>query len=71
MSASFFTATGFACTLLAMTTVVQAMPLDIFRRLEVNYVDCSDTRTRKLKQAFGDAATLAKNAYNIDQSSKA
>jgi len=71
MSASFFTATGFACSLLAMTTVVQAVPLDLFRRLEVNYVDCSNTRTNKLKQAFADAAVLANHAFDIDQSSKA
>jgi hypothetical protein len=71
MSASFFSATGFAFSLLAMTTAVQALPLEVFRRMEVNYVDCSKTRTSKLQQAFADAALLANTAYNIDQSSKA
>jgi hypothetical protein len=71
MSASFFSATGFACFLLTMTTAVQAVPLDVFRRMEVNYVDCSNTRTSKLKQAFADTALLANHAYEIDQSSKA
>jgi hypothetical protein len=39
--------------------------------MEINYVDCSATRKTKLQSAFADAASLALNAYDMDQSSTA
>jgi hypothetical protein len=57
--------------LLAITTAVEASPINLFRRLEINYVGCSATRKAKLRTAFVDAATLSNHAHNMDQSSTA
>jgi hypothetical protein len=62
---------GLTLSLLAITTAVKATPINLLRRLEINYVDCSATREKKLQSAFADAATLASNAYEMDQSSTA
>lgn len=45
--------------------------IELLRRMEVNYADCDTDQKSKLEKAFGDAATLAENAFYIDTSSKA
>ncbi|KAB2574501.1 hypothetical protein DIS24_g6748 [Lasiodiplodia hormozganensis] len=55
-----------------MTTAVNASPHGLFRRLAVNFVDCSDERKAKLETALADAAALANIAVlDIDTSSTA
>jgi hypothetical protein len=40
---SLLSTSGFALSLLFITTAVQATPINLFRRLAIDYVDCNAT----------------------------
>ncbi|USW53397.1 Putative metallopeptidase, catalytic domain superfamily [Septoria linicola] len=65
----FLSTAGLSLTLLS---AAHAAPRSLLhRRMEVNYVDCSDDQKTRLNTGFADAASLARIAYDMDKSSTA
>lgn len=66
-----FSITGLLWALLFMTTTVNAIPSNPFRRFQVHFADCDKPKKDKLEKALEDAAKLAETAEDISTSSTA